>query len=210
MIRLLLLEDDRLFSETLKDFLEDNGFEVVSVYDPYSAYEIAYESRFDIYLFDINLPFESGLETLKNLKNANDNTPAIFITSRDDKESLLKGFEIGCKDYIKKPFDFDELLVRIKANIDIKREILIGNFRLDKRAKKLYLDNKELDFNIKSVELLELLYENVNRVVTYEEIFYRLWPSGEPNRGSLRVYIAKLKKFFDIESIRGIGYILKL
>jgi len=194
----------------LQDFLEDNGFEVTSVYDPYSAYEEAFKNRFDIYLFDINLPFESGLDALKNLKDAHDVTPAIFITSREDKESLLKGFEIGCKDYLKKPFDFDELLVRIKANLETKKDITINGYRLDRKAKKLYFKDEELDLNIKAIELLELLYEKANELVTYDEIFERLWVDSEPNRGSLRVYITKLKKFFEIESIRGIGYILKL
>jgi len=211
LAKLLLLEDDRLFSETLQDFLEYSGYMVKAVYDPLSAYDMAFDEKFDLYLFDINLPFESGLDALKNLKEASDTTPTIFITSREDKDSLIEGFKLGCYDYIKKPFDFDELLVRVEAILNrVKPKVIdINGYILDLEKQSLFLDGNLIELNIKSIKLLELLSKNRGKLVRYEEIFEYLWSDEEPSGASLRVYITKLKKYFNIKSIRQIGYILE-
>ena len=210
--KILLLEDDKLYNETLKDFLEDEGFEVDSVLDPYSAYDLAYEKKYDLYLFDINLPFESGIEALKSLKRGGDETPAIFITSRDDKASLLSGFNAGADDYIKKPVDLDELLLRVNAVLkrSLKKEIItLGDYTLDKEQKELFYKNEPQKLGYKLFLLLELLVDNSDKAVSYEEIYEKLWGEDEPNSATVRVYMVKLKKFFPnaIEAIRGYGYI---
>jgi len=112
--RILLLEDDKLFNETLQDFLEEEEYELEYALDPYTALDLAYEQNFDLYLFDVNLPYESGFDLLKKLRESGDSTPTIFITSRDDKESLREGFMVGADDYIKKPIDLDELYYGLK------------------------------------------------------------------------------------------------
>ncbi len=210
-MKILLLEDDRLFNETLKEFLEDEGFFVDSVFDPYSAFDLSYEKNYDLYLFDINLPFEDGIKTLKSLRDAKDNTPTIFITSRDDKESLLNGFSVGADDYIKKPIDLDELIARIEV---IKRRfsksniIKVGDLILDRDRKSVTLKGVEQKITFKEFLLLELLLEKIESVVTYDEIYHKIWGLDEPNGRALRVYISNLKKILpnEIESIRGIGY----
>lgn len=209
--RVLLLEDDRLYSETLRDFLEEEGFRVECVYDPLSAYDLAYQKGFDLYLFDINLPFEDGIEALEQLRRAQDTTPTIFITSREDKESLIKGFQAGADDYIKKPIDLDEFLMRIEAvlkRVQKSRTLSLGAYILDRDRKDLYYKEEPLGFGQKLYLLLELLATNDNRAVSYDEIYNRLWPEQEPNHGTLRVYIAKLKKYFpqSIATMRGFGY----
>ena len=210
---ILLLEDDRLYSETLKDFLEDEGFSVDVALDPYSAYDLAYEKDYDLYLFDINLPFENGIEALKSLKQSGDKTPTIFITSRDDKASLLDGFRAGADDYIKKPIDLDELIVRINAvskrnNSDSK--ITLGEYTLDLQAKEILHKGKPLKLGYKIFLLLELLVKNSNKAVSFEDIYETLWGKEEPNQATIRVYMVKLKKLFPnaIEAVRGYGYIL--
>jgi len=211
--KILLLEDDRLYSETLKDFLEDEGFSVDIALDPYSAYDLAYENSYDLYLFDINLPFESGIEALKSLKNGGDNTPTIFITSRDDKNSLVEGFNAGADDYIKKPIDLDELLLRVKAvlkrNSRVSQENLGDEYILDRESKDLLKNGKPLKLGFKLYLLLELLVDNSSKAVSYEEIYYKLWGKDEPNQATIRVYMVKLKKLFPnaIEAVRGYGYI---
>ena len=212
MTKILLLEDDRLFSETLKDFLEDEGFGVDIALDPYSAYDLAYEKDYDLYLFDINLPFENGIETLKSLKQSGDRTPAIFITSRDDKDSLMDGFKAGVDDYIKKPIDLDELLMRITALLkrsQTKHLVQLGEYSLDYDKKDLHHNGKALHLGLKSFALLELLVENDKKLLNYVEIYSKVWGAEEPSNGALRVYIAKLKKYFPnaIKTIRGYGYI---
>ncbi len=210
--RILLLEDDRLFSETLKDFLEDEGFAVDLALDPYTAYDLAYENSYDLYLFDINLPFESGIEALKSLKNSGDETPVIFITSRDDKNSLIEGFNAGADDYIKKPVDLDELLLRINAVLKRTKKsdkIELGNYVLDREQKEIFYKNEPLKLGFRIYLLLELLVDNANRAVSYEEIYEKLWGDSEPNKATIRVYMVKLKNLFPeaIESVRGFGYI---
>lgn len=209
---ILLLEDDRLFNETLQDFLEEEGYGLKYALDPYTALDLAYEHNFDLYLFDVNLPYESGFDLLKKLRESGDQTPTIFITSRDDKESLQEGFLSGADDYLKKPVDLDELLLRIGAVLrrQVRNESLkIGDYTLDSRKKKLYGSDGEIELPAKVVSLLILLVAAQGDIVSSEEIKNRLWPaSQEASDGSIRVYITKLKKLFpdQIENIRGVGY----
>lgn len=215
-MRVLLLEDDKLFNETLQDFLEEEGFDVDCVLDPYSALDFTYEKNYNLYLFDVNLPYENGFELLKKLRQSGDMTPTIFITSREDKESLKEGFEEGGDDYIKKPFDLEELLLRIHAILrrqTRKNNITIGHYVFDIFSKTLYFHNDKVELNSKSVELLFLLLEGQGKVVSFETIKERLWStSEEASDGALRVYITQLKKHFmsEIENVRGIGYKMNL
>jgi DNA-binding response OmpR family regulator len=213
MRRVLLLEDDRLFAETIKDYLEEEGFLVDIVFDPYSAYDLTFKMAYNIYLFDINLPFEDGLKTLKSLRDSGDNTPTLFITSRDDRESLREGFGVGGDDYLKKPFDLEELKLRIEAilkRVEGIGEVKFRDFILNRDLKELYLRDKKVKISLKEFKLIELLLLNRNRIVTYQEIYSRLWHNQEPSYASLRVYINSLKKYFpNIETVRGEGYIFR-
>ncbi len=212
MVRILLLEDDKLFNETLQDFLEEEGFSLDSALDPYSALELTYERNYDLYLFDVNLPYESGFDLLDKLRQSGDMTPTIFLTSRDDKASLTQGFETGADDYMKKPIDLDELLLRIQALLrrQVRKErMIIGEYSLDMVAKALFRNDEELDVTGKAVELLVLLVQADGEVVGTDTIKNRLWAAGQnASDGSLRVYITQLKKYFPdtIVNVRGVGY----
>ena len=210
--QILLLEDDKLFNETLEDFLDEEGYTLSCALDPYTALDLAYEKNFDLYLFDVNLPYESGFDLLKKLRDSGDRTPTIFITSRDDKASLREGFTTGADDYLKKPVDLDELLLRIEAVL--RRQIrneqsVIGDYILDSKNMKLYRDSTEIDLSKKLITLLLLLVAAKEEIVTSDEIKDRLWAASEyASDGSIRVYITQLKKLFPdaIENIRGVGY----
>ncbi len=212
MVRILLLEDDSLFNETLQDFLEEEGFSLGTALDPYSALELTYERNYDLYLFDVNLPYESGFDLLEKLRQSGDVTPTIFLTSRDDKASLTQGFETGADDYMKKPIDLDELLLRIQALLrrQVRKErMTVGEYSLDMVGKTLFHNNKELDVTKKAVELLVLLVQADGEVVSSDTIKNRLWAAGQnASDGSLRVYITQLKKYFPdaIVNVRGVGY----
>lgn len=212
MVRILLLEDDSLFNETLEDFLEEEGFFLDTALDPYSALELTYERNYDLYLFDVNLPYESGFDLLNKLRQSGDVTPTIFLTSRDDKASLTQGFETGADDYMKKPIDLDELLLRIQALLrrQVRKErMTIGEYNLDMVGKTLFHNNEELDVTKKAVELLVLLVQADGEVVSSDTIKNRLWAAGQnASDGSLRVYITQLKKYFPeaIVNVRGVGY----
>jgi len=214
--KILLLEDDKLFNETLEDFLEEEGFEIDTVLDPYSALDLCYAHNYAVYLFDVNLPYESGFELLKKLRASGDNTPTIFITSRLDKNSLQEGFLQGGDDYIKKPVDLDELLLRIHALLRRQtrsQTVTIGNYEFDTILKRLSIyegsQNHMIELSTKVSELLFVLLEGQGNVVTAEAIKSRLWATCEEGSdGALRVYITQLKKYFptQIINVRSVGY----
>ncbi len=214
--KILIVEDNTLLLHTLEDFLSDSGFECMLASSAHEALKACYNHRFDVYLLDVKLPDMSGFTFLKELREAGDTTPAIFATSLNDQENLKQGFEIGADDYIKKPFDLEELLLRIKALIvrtkgSEERWIDIDDtYRLNPKRKRLYRNETEVDMHLKEIELLELLIQNRRKVVTKEMIQMKLWKSSdEANEGSIRVYITNLKKVFGKEAIvniRGIGY----
>lgn len=211
-LKILLLEDDKLFNETLQDFLEEEGFSLHCVLDPYSALDLMYENNYHLYLFDVNLPYESGFDLLKKLRASGDDTPTIFLTSRHDKDSLHEGFEEGGDDYITKPVDLDELLLRIHAVLrrQVRRTLVkVGEYQFDIMSKSLYLNDKPVELTNKAAELLFVLLEGKGNVVSSELIKSQLWSTAEEGSdGSLRVYVTQLKKFFptQIENIRGVGY----
>ena len=210
--RVLVLEDDILFAQTLEDILEEEGFEIELSHNPSKAFELCFEKRFDLYIFDINLPIQDGLKTLNELRAGGDTTPTIFLTSREDKESLLRGFEVGGDDYLRKPIDLDEFVARVKAVLKrTKRDetLKIGKYQVDYRARDLILDGKHLHIGVKIFMLLELLMENIDQIVTIEQIKERLWDNQDSSSyGAIRVYITRLKKLFPdaIDNIRGVGY----
>ncbi len=215
LYKIMVLEDNELLVETLEEFLSDNGYMVRIAKRGNEAIKLVYEEKFDLYLLDVKVPDISGFEFLKSLREAGDSTPAIFLTSLNDQESLAEGFNLGGDDYIKKPFDLGELLFRIKAVLsrvynEEKDTLEIDNvYTIHKSRKRVYKHGEELDINLKDFELLTLLVENRGKVVTKEMIVEKLWKNEEANPGSIRVYITNLKKIFGkdrISNIRGIGY----
>ena len=211
--KILLLEDDILFADTLVDFLQEYSFEIIHVANGQSAIETTYKHKFDLYLLDINVPLIDGITLLKELRDSNDDTPAIFLTSYKDKESLRKSFLNGGDDFITKPFDADELLFRInailrRASIPLKSPQ--NMFHHDAMHKRILYNNEELDLSKKEYKLLLLLIKHLNSTVPKEMILYELWSSYESgSEGAIRVYINRIKQLvpqISIENIRGIGY----
>ncbi len=213
-----MLEDDELFAHTLEDFLTDEGFEVDLAHDGEVLIDKSYEKDYDILLLDINVPKINGLQALEHIRKNNTQTPAIFLTSFKDKDHLQNGFQKGADDYIKKPVDLDELLLRIlavlKRSNKIEQNILIGDILYDKQRCSLTIDQKEHFLSDKKVCLLELLIENHGKIVTKEMIHDKLWSwQEEPSESALRVYISSLKKLLGKDkliNIKGIGYRLEL
>ena len=212
-IRVLLLEDDILFGETIIDLLEDEGYDVSHFPNGQDALDATYENRYDLYLLDINVPLINGIKLLKELRDAEDDTPAVFLTSHREKEKIEEGFVNGCDDYITKPFDMDELLLRIKALLRrSKKEVpkTVGDLAHDSIHKTIMYKNKELELSQKEYELLLLFMKHHNETVTKELILSELWSSSDSGSdGVVRVYINRLKQLLPdlkFENIRGIGY----
>lgn len=210
---ILLLEDDMLFGESIQDILEEEGFDVSLCRNGQEALDLSYEQKFDLYLFDINVPLINGLTLLDELRKADDTTPAIYLTSHQDKAVLRRGFESGADDYMKKPFDTDELVLRIEALLRRtkgKRKTCVEKLCLDAEHRRIFFDKKELDLSRKEYMLLALLIRNAAKVVTKEMIVGELWSANESiSDGAIRVYINRLKQELgaaSIENIRGVGY----
>ena len=215
MYKILLLEDDELFASTVEDFLSDEGFEVDIASDGEKCLELNFEKNYDLYIFDINVPKINGLDLLESLRQSQDNTPTIFLTSYKDKDTLQAAFLNGCDDYLKKPADLDELLLRIKALLKRNKKQfdiikLCATLTFNPVNKRVYENETDLNLPIKVLELMELFVENRGEIVTKEMIISKLWATNEDySEGSIRVYINQIKKLFDkdaIINIKGIGY----
>jgi DNA-binding response OmpR family regulator len=215
--KILFLEDDLLFAQSACDLLEEEGYEIAHCANAKEALELTFSERFDLYLLDINVPVINGVELLSELREAGDGTPAIFVTSYQESDMVHQGFASGCDDYIKKPFDNDELLLRIKALLrrTVGDEIeCVGSLRHDKKHKQIWLDTELLALSQKEYMLLVLLMQNGEKTVTKEMIVQTLWNTNEQgSEGAVRVYVTRLKQILGdiaIENVRGVGYRLVL
>ncbi|EAI4440870.1 response regulator transcription factor [Campylobacter lari] len=221
--KILLLEDDLSLNEIINEALSDEGFKVSCVYDAQEALEKAYEENFDLWIFDVKVPKGNGFEVLKELRESAKNTPAIFLTSLSMLDDVKQGFLSGCDDYIKKPFDVDELIIRvkniIKRNFSHQKEDLIllsssKNISFDPINKTLYQNKEIINLTNKEKELLALLLKKRPHFVNIETIFDEIWSlDEEPVIMSLRVYIKNLRKILGKDLIinqRNIGYAIRL
>lgn len=209
MSKILLLEDDYLLSETLKSLLISEGFDVVHASDGEEALNYSYQASFDLYLFDINVPLLNGLDLLKLLRDSGDVTPTFFISAYKDIQTITKAFDNACDDYIKKPFDFDELLVRIKAHILKKNPLIVyGDVAYDLLNKRVFQMDKEVDLGSVEKEIFDLLLRNINQTVLKESFFDVMEKASDI---ALRVHITKLKQRFCLHviNVKGIGYRLE-
>lgn len=217
MSKILVLEDESMLNEMICEYLNANHHETTSVKSYEKALNLAYENDFDLWIFDVKVIGGNGFELLEELRNANKLTPCIFTTSLNDIKDLNKGFLSGCDDYLKKPFELAELLLRvnnlIKRNYAHKTnqiEDLGDNLSFDIYKKTLYKNGKAVNLSNKESRLLALFLQNKNRVLTREEIYSSIWDYDEiPSELSLRVYIRNLRKYLGkrIVSRPKIGYI---
>lgn len=216
-MKILLLEDDIGLADVISEYLEDNNFDIELVYDGEEALDRAYETNYDLYIFDVNVPAIKGFDLLKILRDKGDSTPTIFVTSLNDIEDVSKGFESGADDYLKKPFELAELLLRIKniqkrsytqkrSNIVQIDDDLI--FEID--TELLQTANGSVSLPQKELKLLKHFLKHANEVVTFESLYEVLWDYDEtPSAESLRAHIKNLRKHLTkdmIQNLRGLGY----
>jgi DNA-binding response OmpR family regulator len=218
-LKLLLLEDDAQLSEIIKEYLEDEGCSVHHVSDGEEALDKIYEERFDIYLLDVKVPYMNGFDLLAKLRSDGNETPVIFLTSLNTMDDLSRAFELGCDDYLKKPFELKELLLRIKTISKrvfyhkADEKIDIGNgVTFDISSNKILKDGSSVALSKKESLILKLLIKNRGKIVTPQMIFDNAWDyEDEPSEMSLRTYIKNIRKIVGkelIENARGQGYIL--
>merc|ERR1711879_484228 len=217
MGRILLLEDDLTLSETVVGYFEEEGFEVVAVYDGDEANDVIYENKFDLFLLDVNVPSMNGFDLLKELRKKGDKTPTIFITSLNSMNSLEEGFESGCDDYIRKPFELKELLLRvqtiIKREFSNNKETIIQidkSISFDTNSNELKKDGEIVQLNFKEQKLLKFFLQNKDELLIHDRIYDYVWDYDEQySDNSLRTYLKNLRKVLGkdrIVSLKKLGY----
>ena len=215
--KLLLLEDESALNETITEYLQEQGYELVSVYDGDEAQDKLYESEFDLLLLDVNVPGVDGFTLLKSARESGTKTPAIFLTSRSALADVEDGFESGADDYLRKPFALKELLLRIE-------NLLKRNFHHDNTSKielgeALYYDTATLTLlkngetvtlGDKESRLLKLFIQRKDELIVHEVIREQLWDfDEEPSDDALRTYIKHLRQILGkdrIVSHKRLGY----
>ncbi len=215
-MKILLLEDDEILNEIIESFLLEKGYQVSCAFDGDEAEDLLFQEVFDLLLFDVNVPSINGFELLTRVRKNSINTPAIFITSLNDTEDLKNGFSSGCDDYIKKPFEFEELELRID---NIKRlykieqtkvEIISKNIIYDYDKFKIVKDNEQYILSKKESKILEYFLKNIGRIISLEELSLNVWAYEEtPTNSTIRTYIKNLRKILTkeyITTIKGVGY----
>ena len=207
-MKILLLEDNQTLHRSLKAYLEMEDFMVHSAYTADEAYELTYENSFDLYIFDVNLGLDNGFDVLKSLRDSGDETPTIYITALTDISSMTKGFNAGADDYIKKPFDPEELVLRIKSRYLDDNLLMYKNISYDPISKEIKKDGKYVALSNIMAGLFHLFMNNKNRVVPSALLLDEL---NSANTNALRVNIAKLKAKLnlDIKNVKGVGYMLE-
>ena len=206
MIKILLLEDDPNLGKSLIKYLQRHDYEVDWAKQGEEAIDLSYDNKYDLYLFDVNVPLVNGIDVLTGLRQAEDRTPTIIISAQIDIDSMTKGFTAGADDYVKKPFDPEELLLRIKAKTMLRKEsISVHGYSLDMTNHEVYHDNilygmGEVQKSI-FVQLLIAYPNPVGKELLMEALVTQ-------NDGALRVNIVKLKKEtgLEIQAVRGVGY----
>lgn len=206
MIKILVLEDDFILGETIHEMLLEAGYQTDWVTDGAEAAEAAFATKYDLYIFDINVPEINGFELLNSLRNVDDNTPTIFISAMTDIVAITKGFSVGAEDYLKKPFYPEELLVRIESRF-MKKNVIIkyGNIGYNPKSNEVKYNEKILSLGEVQLPLLILFITNIGRTLSKESLFELM---EHPSDTALRVAINKLKNTtgWNIENIRGVGY----
>jgi len=212
-MKVLLLEDDTVLADILIDFLQED-YNVSHSFSMKEALKLAEETHFDFYIFDINVPDGDGITLLKELRTFLDTTPAIFITAFHDTKYLKSAFEAGANDFIRKPFDLEELNQRIenlKRHFGLQSVVeLADRIGFDTQTRRVTIGEHSFILRAKESQCLHFLYKNRNRVVSVDEILQNIWDYDEmPSEDAIRTIIKELRKVIGkdhILNIRGQGY----
>lgn len=220
-MKILIVEDEIGIANFLRDGLEDENYSVDVALDGNRGLELATTRTYDLILLDWMLPGTSGLEITKQIRKSNKKVPIVFLTAKDTLHDTVMGLEAGANDYIKKPFQFEELLARIKVQLRLNVEeptvLTFQDVTLDATKHQVFKNGIEINLTKKEFSLFYFLLKNKGRVCTRNEIIKEVWEINfETDSSSLDVYINFLRKKIEngnsdsiIQTIRGIGYIIR-
>lgn len=219
MFKILVVEDDRDLNRTVCSYLNQNGYETEGCLNANDAYDAMYGgTHFDIIISDIMMPDVDGFEFAKTIRELNQDIPIMFMTARDDFAAKQRGFRVGIDDYMVKPIDLDELLLRIgallrRAKIASSRKLEIGSLMLDAEEHTAYYNKKEISLTVREFNLIYKLLSYPKKTFTRSQLMDEFW-DGDTSSGlrTVDVYMTKLRnKFsdcdeFEIVTVHGLGY----
>lgn len=229
MKKILIIEDEVAIAELEKDYLELNDFAVEIENDGTVGLERALDEDFDLFILDLMLPGTDGFEICRKIRETK-NTPILMVSAKKDDIDKIRGLGLGADDYITKPFSPSELVARVKAHL-ARYERLIGSnvvenevieirgLKIDKTARRVYVNGEERQFTTKEFDLLAFLAQNPNRVFTKEELFSKIWElESVGDIATVTVHIKKIREKIEfntakpqyIETIWGVGYRFKM
>ena len=229
MSRILIVEDEVAIADLEKDYLELSGFEVEIENDGTKGLERALHEEFDLFILDLMLPGVDGFEICKKIRETK-NTPILMVSAKKDDIDKIRGLGLGADDYVTKPFSPSELVARVKAHL-ARYERLIGSnmpqndiieirgIKIDKTARRVWVNGEEKQFTTKEFDLLTFLAETPNHVFTKEELFRKIWDMESiGDIATVTVHIKKIREKIEmntnkpqyIETIWGVGYRFKL
>ena len=221
-MRILLAEDETDLNRIISKRLEKEGYSVDSCYNGEDALYYINIGEFDAIILDIMMPKINGLEVLKSIREAGNDTPVLFLTAKDSVEDRVKGLDAGAEDYLVKPFSFDELLARIRVMVrkqgkQVTNEYKYADLVIDISSRMVWRGNDKITLSAKEFEILEYMLRNKEVVLSREKIENHVWNfdyTGGTN--VIDVYIRYLRKKIDdpyenklIHTIRGAGYVLR-
>ena len=229
MSKILIVEDEEAIADLEKDYLELSGFDVEIENDGTSGMERALNEDFDMFILNLMLPGTDGFEICRKIREKK-NTPVLMVSAKKDDIDKIRGLGLGADDYITKPFSPSELVARVKAHL-ARYERLIGStaqkndiieirgIRIDKTARRVWVNEEEKQFTTKEFDLLTFLAENPNHVFTKDELFSKIWDMESiGDIATVTVHIKKIREKIEfntakpqyIETIWGVGYRFKL
>ena len=218
MVRILVLDDDQQLNRTVCTYLNDSGFEAKGCLHANDAYDALYNRLYDVIISDIMMPEVDGFEFAKTIRQTNKRIPILFMSAKDDLHSKQRGFRLGIDDYMVKPLDLEELLIRVKAllrraHIEMERKITIGNLEMDADAVTATLHGTEIPLTTREFNILYKLLSYPKKTFSRAQLMDEFWSiDAETSLRAVDVYMTKIRdKFsgceeFTIVTVRGLGY----
>ena len=222
MTKILLAEDDRDLNRLVSSCLTREGYEVISCFDGEEALCAFTDEKVSLLLTDIMMPRLDGFELAESIRATDKALPIVFMTAKDDKPSKMLGYRIGIDDYITKPFDIDELIMKIaailrRAKIESEKEITVGNLRMNIDERSAAVDGEEISLTVREFDLLFKLLSYPKKTFTRSALMEEFWDyDSSATSRTVDVYMAKLREKtsgcdgFEILTVHGLGYKVKL
>jgi two-component system OmpR family response regulator len=218
MINILVVEDDVKLNQIVCTYLNDNGYRTKGCLNPREAYDLMYNNLYDMIISDIMMPEIDGFEFAETVRRVNKAIPILFMTAKDDIVSKQKGFKLGIDDYMIKPINMDELIMRVgallrRANIMEERKLVVGNLSMDADAMTAMIGGEEISLTLREFNILYKLLSYPQKTFTRAQLMDEFWDvESETSLRAVDVYVTKLRDKlsewdgFQIVTVRGLGY----